>query len=631
MDEEHLSSLERVRRKLYSTTELPDEGQGSALPRPEYETRGWDRLKVDEVLKAETKHLSAAARFLLAAVAVFIVTLIGAGAYLYFGGGSISTKNVVVSTSAADGNLSRASGDVLPLFISIDNKNPTALRGLKVTVTYPEGTRNPDNPTQSLPNHIEEFGDVESGGHAEKTIRAMVFGSEGEHVTVPITIQYKTDGSTSVFEIQKEFEFDITSSPLTLTVQTLSEISSGQPFTVDVLVKNSATTNLDNVAVGLELPFGFTLTSTEPKLVGPLFHFGTLTPGEERRISITGVASGEDKDERVFKFTAGVASSDTATTLTTPYSSKDARISLTKPFLGTELSINHDSGDAPVVTPGAQTQALATWVNNLTEPISNAQVTIKLAGDALDYSSVRAGTGFYRSSDSTIVFNGSTNPSLKSLAAGATGQGAFTFATKNAATLAALRSPSITMTVSISGQRIGESNVPETVSSTLTRTIRVGTNLTATSKAVRTVGQISNTGPWPPEPNKETTYTVQFTISNSYNPAAGVKVTAALPTYVRYTGKVVPNDGSLSYNETNGVVTWNVGDVEAGTAAKTISFQVGLTPSVSQSGSPVTLVDTQTVTGTDRFTQKQIQGTVGRITTEITSDPAYASDKGIVQ
>jgi uncharacterized protein YwbE len=273
-----------------------------------------------------------------------------------------------------------------------------------------------------------------------------------------------------------------------------------------------------------------------------------------------------------------------------------------------------------------------TWINNLASQITNAQVQIALSGEALDMTSVIAGTGFYRSSDNTILFNYQTNQSLASLQPGDTGQGNFSFTTKKGSALTALRNPSISMKISIAGKRVSETNVPEVVTSTITRVIKIGTNLALSSRAVRTIGGISNTGPWPPVPNQETTYTVQYTLTNSVNSVAGATVVATLPPYVRYTAQVVPNDGTLTYDDTNHTVTWNAGDLPAGTQTpKTLSFQIALMPSLSQQGQVVPLLTDQKISGTDRFTGKVIQGTVNDITTQITADPAYTDIKGKVK
>ncbi len=629
-EEEHLSSLERVRRRLYSNEPTSDTLLTDYTQKPAAATRGWDKLKVAQAaIQTETHHMSGPARFFISALGFFLVTLLGMGAYLYFGGRSISTNNLIITTQ---GPTTIASGDTVPLLLSLDNKNPTTLRDVTVTITYPEGTRSPEDATKPLTNYVENVGDIPPGGHVERTIRASVFGSEGAQISLPIKVQFKTDGSNSTFAKQKQYEFAVTSSPIALTISSLAQVSSGQTLAVDVQVKNNATTPLENVAVVAQYPFGFTLSTTDPKpTTGSLFYIGTLAPGEQKAIHITGVVTGENQDDRIFKFDGGVLSSPTAATLSTSYSSKEVGIKVTKPFLSTSLAINHDSSESPTITPGTPVTGSVTWLNNLASQVTNAEVHVQIYGDALDPASVQAGSGFYRSSDSTILYTYQTNPSLANLAPGASGQGTFTFATKRPALLASLRSPSITMKVSIVGQRVNESNVPEQVTSTLTRVVRIGTNLNLSSRAVRTIGGIGNTGPWPPVANQETTYTIQYTLNNNLSSVGGAKVTASLPSYVRYTGKVSPNDGTLTYDESNRTVTWNVGDIDAGGAAKTISFQVGLTPSISQSGTSPVLVGSQTVTGTDRFTQKPIQGTVSEITTQTPSDPAYTDAKGKVK
>lgn len=628
-EEEQLSSLERIRKRLYSNQPISDSLQSGYSQKPVAETRGWDKLKVAQTIQVETEHMSGPARFFVSAVVFFLVTLAGAGAYLYFGGRSVSANNIILSTQ---GPTTIASGDTVPLLLTIDNKNPIALHEVTITIVYPEGTRSSDDPTKPLTSYVETLGDIPAGGHVERTIRASVFGSEGAQISLPIKVQYKTDGSTSVFLKQKQYDFSVTSSPIALTVLSLAQVSSGQSLAVDVQVKNNATTPLENVAVIATYPFGFALTSTDPKpATGNLFYIGSLAPGEQKSIHIVGVVSGENMDDRIFKFEGGVSASPTSASLATSYSSKEIGIKLTKPFLGTTIELNHDSSESPVIVAGVPVSGTVTWLNNLSSQITNGEVHITLSGEALDPTSVQAGSGFYRSSDSTILYTYQTSPSLAKLAPGASGQGSFVFSTKKPAALANLRSPSITMQVSILGKRVNEKNVPEVVTSTLTRVIRIGTNLNLVSNAVRTIGKISNTGPWPPVPNQETTYTIQYSLNNNLNSVGGTKVVATLPTYVRYTGQVSPKDGTLVYDESNRTVTWNVGDVNVGGAAKTVSFQVGLTPSLTQSGSYPVLVSQQTVTGTDRFTQKPIQGTVGEITTQTTSDPAYTDAKGKVK
>jgi hypothetical protein len=626
-DNEEMSSLEQVRKRLYDPNPAPASATPELNERPVEQSRGWEHLKT---VRKEAEHIAGPARFFIVALVFFVITAAGAAFYLIYGGNAVSSNNVNV---AIQGPTTIASGDTVPLLITIENRNPVAIQAASISIDFPQGTKSADDPTVDLSHYTENLGDIASGGKVERTVRAVVYGSEGQHVALPLKITYRTAKSTSVFVKNKQYDFTITSSPISLTVKTLSQVSAGQPVSVDVTVRSNASTPIDNVGVLAEYPFGFQPTSATPQPTSPsgtLFNLGTLQPGEEKHIVVQGVVSGENNDDRIFKFTGGTLGSATASSLATPYTTQTAAIKLTKPFLSTTLQVNQDTSTAPVVDAGAPVQVTITWVNTLPTPITNARIAVRLSGSGFDPASVIGGNGFYRSVDSTVLYDSSTNPALAMLQPGDTGQGRFTFRSKSAAALGSLRDPSITMQVSVAGQRLSETNVPETLTSTLSRNVKVGTNLTLDSRIVHTTGPFANSGPWPPTANSETTYTVMYTLSNTGNTVAGSSVTAALPSYVRYTGATSVADGSVTYNDTTRTVTWTAGDVTSG-GSKTVAFQIGFTPSTEQRDTSPTLLFAQQVTGVDRFTQRQISGSTPALTTQLRGDPGYSPIDGNVK
>ncbi len=626
MPDEELNSLERVRQRLYSANAVTTFEAPTLDEHAPERARGWDKLKQEPLApRKEASHISGPARFFIIAVLFFLITGGGAAFYLLYGGRVISSNNVNITVQ---GPTSIASGDTVPLLLTIENRNPVAIQATRVTIDFPDGTKSADNPNVPFVHTTEDIGTIASGGKVEKTIRAAVYGSEGQDVTLPIKIEYRTEGSTSVFIKNKQYSFTITSSPISLTVTSLSQASAGQPVTIDVTVRSNATTPLNSVAVAGKYPFGFTPTRSAPQPTsGSLFYLGVLTPGEERRISITGIVSGEANDDRAFTFMAGTVKNEAATTLATSFTTKGTTIKLTRPFLATALSINRDTSESPVIDVGVPTQAIVTWTNTLSTPITNARISVALMGDALNRASVTS-SGFYRSSDTTVLFDSSTNPALATLQPGDSGQGTLTFTAKRGAVSG--QAPTITFNVAVVGQRLSETRVPETLSATLTRTVKVATNLSLTSRAVRTTGPFKNTGPWPPEANKESTYTVTYTLANAGNTVAGTQVLATLPSYVRFTGAISPTDGSLKYNDTTRTLTWSAGDITS-SASRNVSFQVALTPSTSQQDTSPILVNTQQVSGVDRFTQKPVSASARELTTQVATDPAYTGAFGTVK
>jgi hypothetical protein len=101
-----------------------------------------------------------------------------------------------------------------------------------------------------------------------------------------------------------------------------------------------------------------------------------------------------------------------------------------------------------------------------------------------------------------------------------------------------------------------------------------------------------------------------------------------LPSYVRFTGGG-NTQGGVTYNEATREVSWNLGDVAPG-ASREAAFQIALLPSVSQKGTSPTLVSDGTISGFDRFVQKQVNAAAPSIDTELKTDPAYQSSNGVV-
>ncbi len=625
-EDENLHGLEDLNKKLYSP-EPPPVPAAPAAPvaqGPSFGGESWE----PEAPPPPKKKIPPSVFFLIGAAVFFVLASIVAVLFLFFGTRSVSTDRVDV---AIDSMPSIASGDTVTLTITVENRNPAPINSTLLSVDFPEGTRSPENASEPLVRYTDTVGDVQPGEKVTRTARAVISGAANQVVTVPVTFEYRIEGSNAVFVKREQHTFTITSSPVSISVSALEESASGQPITVAVAVRANGVDPVDNVAVSATYPFGFQLQSAEPAAAaGNLFMLGTLVPGETKTIRVTGVLSGQQGDERVFTFTAGTPQGGGSQALAVPYTTQEAAVRITRPFLGVALSLNRDESDAVVVRAGTPIQAALSWSNALSSTIFDGEISVHISGNAFDSRNVRTGNGYYRSNDQTVLFNRDTTSSLRQLQPGDTGSGTFTVPLKSNAELNALRSPSVTFTVSVSGKRTGESGVQETVTSTLTKTVKVSTDLTLSARAVRTIGPFANTGPWPPVPDQATTYTILLSAGNTVNSVGGAKVVATLPSYVTFTGNVQPSDGSVTYNAATREVTWVVGDMPAGTAARTAAFQVSLLPSTSQRGTSPVLVFPQTISGFDRFVEAQITGTAPEITIKTQTDPGYNSSFGTV-
>lgn len=624
MDEREDSPLQDVQNKLYGSAPVPVL-KASELTKQFRESvrREWE----PEEVEPQKSRISIATWFLIGAVLFFVVAGAVALGFLYFGTRSVSVENVDVYVSA--GTSSIASGDTVELTITIENRNPAPISDTTLTVDFPEGTRTSEESGELLPRYTDTVGTVLSGEKVTRTVRAVVSGEANAKIELPVSFTYKTEGSNALFEVRESELLTITSSPVSVSVSALSETASGQPLTFSVRVRANGTEPVENVSLLVEYPFGFSLTEANPKpTTGSLFTLGTINPGETKTITLSGTLTAEQGDERVFKFSAGTQKGTTQA-LAVRYTTQETKITVTRPFLSVGIALNREEGDPVIIRSGGSIDGVATWVNTLPTTVTDGVVSIALSGTALDATGVRASTGYYRSTDKTIVFNRDTTNSLKSLGPQDSGTGSFSIGTKSGASLEALTNPTVVLTVSISGKRIGESGVLENVTSTLTKTVKVATDLSLSTRAVRTIGPFTNTGVWPPKVDQETTYTIMMTAKNTVNAVAGAKAGMVLPQNVRFTGSVSPSDGSLIYNSSTREVIWTVGDM--GTASqKQMAFQVALLPSYSEKGTSPVLVGEQSIVGTDRFIQAQVKMTHPSVNARTTSDPAYISSYGVV-
>jgi hypothetical protein len=615
-------SLERAREALYSPNPaerarptLTEEGD-HALP------HDWGKGNIASFLHTGERHVRFAGIFFIGAVLFFLLALVIAGYFFYFGGNSVSTDKVTIDIQ---GPTTIAGGDTVPLSLTITNRNPTAIENATVEVDFPDGTRSATNVLAAYPRYVENLGTLASGQTVTRSIKAVVFGGAGQTLSLPVSVSYGTASSNAVFEKKSVYALAVSSTPLSLTVESLSETVSGAPITFTITVRSNATIPLSNVVVGATSPFGFSATSSSLPFNNSSFFIGTLAPGATKQITLTGKLSGQDSEQRVFHFTVGTAKSSQDQTLAVPYMTQDANITIAAPFITTSLAVNGDTSNAAVVSSGGVQNVVLSYTNTLSTTVSNASVTVTLAGSGIDYNSIRTANGFYNSSDHSIIFSKDTDPALASLAPGASGIGTFTFTTLPAG----VASPTVTFSISASGTRIGQSDVPEQVTTSATKTVKVATAIGFSMSSSHTSDPFGATGPIPPHPNEPTSYVIQLNVQNKGSTIAGGTVTTTLPSYVAYTGKT-SGSGSFSYDSSSHVVTWSTGDLPQGSSVQSL-FQVMLTPSTSQQGGAVPLTTAASFTGFDRFAGAQVTSSASPATTETVRDPGYVSTNGTVQ
>ncbi|HVM58783.1 MAG TPA: hypothetical protein VMT80_00400, partial [Candidatus Paceibacterota bacterium] len=611
------SSLERARERLYKPGASQEPMRDALAPVGARNLpHEWDPDPLKRVPPKGAKHVRYAAIFFAGAAAFFVIAA-GISVYLfYFGGNSVSVNKVKVELQ---GPTTVAGGDTVPLSLTITNENPVALDNATIEIDFPDGTRSADDITKSYPRYTENLGTVASGATVTRSVKAVVFGGAGDTLALPVSLSYGAAGSNAVFVKKSTYSLAISSTPLSVSVDTLAQAVSGQPLTITLNVRSNATVPIQNVVLAANLPFGFSPTFSSVLLTNSSFLLGTFSPGESKTVTLVGTLTAPENEQRVFHFTLGTANSASDPNVAVSYMSQDASVTLASPFIATSIAIDGNTAATPVLTPGATHSVMITYQNTLDTNVANAAIAVTISGSGVDLSKVNTTNGFYDSTTHTVRFSKDTDPSFLSLAPGAKGTGAFSFSTLPAGSSGS--APSVTITVSVSGTRTGESGVPEAVTASDSRTAKVSTVVDFSAASLHYAGPFANSGPIPPVAGQATTYTVVWNAKDRGSPVAGGTVIATLPSYVTYTGKT-SGTGSISYDPSSRTVTWTVGDFAPGASAQG-AFQVSLLPSTSQQTDEPQLTSGASFSGYDRFAGVQVTADAPPVTTETPGDPGY--------
>lgn len=605
------SAIEDLEQGLYSRKSISSE----ARERREFKERDfgvseeWNKKKNVE---RSTKRKKPFLKQILIGSIIFFVGAIIFSSYFFFRVPAISPKNVEIEVQ---GPAVLGGGDELSLQILITNKNPVPIESADLIIEYPDGTRSAFNVDLELPRHRESLGIINPGEQVRRTVRSVLFGEENSTKNILITIEYRVQNSNAIFFNDYVYQLALSSSPLSLVVKSLEEAISGQEIKFSATISSNSSSVIKNVLLEVEYPFGFEFISSNPTAVfaNRVWQLGDIPPEAEKTITFRGTLAGQDGEERIFRFVTGLESETDENSIGAAFINISESLFIKKPFITVNLALNGNTTGSYISQGGDTIRADVFLVNNLPTQVFDVEIDVTFKGDVLDRRSISVDSGFYQSINNKIIWDRETNNKLASIPSGGDSRVSFTFSPLGLSSGIPFRDPEIELDVTIRGKRLSDVNVPEEIISTLVRKVKVSSDIILTSKTLHFTGPFQNTGPLPPRAENETTYTILWSVMNSSNQISDVKVSASVPSYIEWLGVTSPSNEEITFNPIGGLVTWNLGEVSPGTGTvipqREIAFQIKLIPSITQIGTSPVLVNTQTISGFDRFVEKTISST----------------------
>ncbi|MCI5108889.1 MAG: hypothetical protein MRY49_03540 [Candidatus Pacebacteria bacterium] len=621
MQEEEKSNIDNLKDKLYSREYSPEKKERSGISPHKFEgiNTDWDNKSKKKSLLKE-KGDDFIKWFLFVSIAFFVVAS-AISAFIFIRGSvNVSARNVDVRVI---GPVAIGGGEDLSLEIVIDNKNNVTMETTNVYVEYPEGTRVKSSLDEELLRDYKEYGSISPGRNKRETFESVLFGEQDSVKEIRVRVEYRVTGSSATFEKEKTYEIKISSSPVLVKVDYPNEVRSGQELEFRIEVASNSKTDLSDVMLSAEYPFGFSFKESSPEVTydTDAWLIGTLKPEEKKIFTIRGVLSGQDNEERTFRFNVGTQNREEEKALGATYVASANTIAITKPGLSTRATINGSSSDKVILSAGDNVQTVISWINSLQTRITDASITAYIDGNMVDAGSISVSSGgFFRSSDNSISWNYNSRSDLKEIpeSDGSAVDFGFKILDLNTNLASTLRNPKIDIVIGMEGTK----DASDKVDTTLSKQILVESNLLLDAEVVRDIGPIENSGPIPPVAEDTTTYTVKWSLKNSFNDVSNVQVVGQLPSYIDWDGVSLPGSENITFNQSTKQVIWTIPNIKAGTGfsglSKEVYFRISLTPSASQSGSRPVILQQITAKGTDQFTSTVVSDGADNLTTLFT-------------
>jgi len=566
----------------------------------------------------------------LASLAFF---LIAAGTATYFfilGNNQVTCNKIRIDVS---GPMSIPSGKELSLGVGITNDNPVALEHAVLVVNYPEGARSADNANVPLPTSREEIGTIDAGERLRTTSRSILFGREQDVRDIELTLEYKIRDSDAEFVCSVTNSVLISTAPVALTVDGLEEVSSDQELVLTATIVSNSEEVVSDQRLVVNYPFGYQFLRSEPDPTdgNNVWDIGDVGQGAKSTVVIYGAVRSPTTEARSVSFTLGARDPDHVQEVATVLQKLEHPLLIARPFLALEAMVNGSLEPTVSVTSGGRVQGQLQWKNTLPNPLYDVEIELKLPAEYIERSSVDAYDAFFRSVDNTIIWTPQTNTGFREVAPNASGKLSYSFELAPLGGGTGAREPSFELGFTVRARRSADKNeVQEVLIGQARRTIKFETDLQFSPRVAYSYGPFVNTGPHPPRVDAQTTYTIQWSIGNTTSELKDTQVRAVLPLNVNWLNKTEP-EGEMTYNTVTREVVWRAGSIPAGTGAsapqRSIAFQIALTPSITQLGRELPLVQRVVAEGVDGFTGDVIEREVDEQTIKLVGDPMFPGDK----
>jgi hypothetical protein len=499
--------------------------------------------------------------------------------------------------------------------VKYKNNGKVRLEESKLTFEYPSNSIIEDGKNLRQEISLE---DIYPGEEKTITFAAKLIGQEGEVLTAKASLSYKPKNLNARYERSTSFTTQLKSLPLTFEFDLPSKVESSK----DVKFRLNYFSNVDYPLLGLrieaEYPSGFEFVTSNPKALESVeWDLSPLNKADGGRIEITGRMQGAVGEQKLFKAKIGMWRDGEFILF-----KEIARgVEVTKPGLLVTQKINGNSDYSAI--PGEQLHYEIYFKNISDDILTNLSLVDTLSSPIFDLQTINAPEGEFTLGDNSIIWEWRTVGDLQYLSPDEENKVEFWVKLKSNFDI-----PSVEGNLALQ-------NTVYLAPAKETFTTKVNSKLELVEKAYFQDEIFGNSGSVPPQVGVPTTYTINWQAKNYYNKVGNVKVKTILPSYVQLTGKIFPENASLTFDSQSREIVWDVGELSVGqgilNSAPNISFQISFVPGSSQIGMAPDLISQIVISGEDSWTNDLIESVLQPVNTAALSDDNFKTSNGTVR
>jgi hypothetical protein len=457
-------------------------------------------------------------------------------------------------------------------------------------------------------------------------VKAIIFGEENQEQEIRATIEYRLVDSNGTFYKEAEpLVFKISSSPVTITVESVKKVSAGQEIETKLIIRSNSSAPLKDILISANYPtsFDFTTAMPAPAYQENQWIIKELKPEGSATIVIKGFISGLQTEKFQMQFSAGTPRADNQFIMGSTLATAVADFEIEQPFIKLGLSINSQSSDVAVLPIGTAPNVTVSVTNTLAESLYNLVVEVQLKGNIINREKIVVSGGYYDSVKDVIRYEVSGNPSLAQVGPG--DSRSFNFSLSE---IVDVVTPSFSVTANAYARRVSESSATEQLVGTASGEVKFSSTVGIERQVTHASLPFGDVGPVPPAADRKTTYTVTFEVRAGANDVTNAVLTTSLPQYVTWENKTT-GAGTFTFNTVSKELEWKAGEVAANKAVQA-SFQVGLVPSQNQIGSIPAITTGLTLKAIDRFTGTELRATAAPLSAQLSEEAGFSADSGKV-